>query len=94
MWCLAGRPRRSAPAGRRLRSLAVALRCILCPAAVIRPASCRDSRSTASVRTCTDDENRLRALERFRFTLLGAAVAVPAVASAAGTLDRFALTHR
>ena len=53
-----------------------------------------DSRSTDSDKFHADHENRLRTLERFRFSLLGAAVAVSAEVSAAGTWIGFALTHR
>jgi hypothetical protein len=41
-----------------------------------------------------DHEARLRTLERFRFTLLGAAVAVSAVVSTVGTWVGVAISHR
>jgi hypothetical protein len=53
-----------------------------------------DSCKADSDKLHTDHETRLRALEHFRFTLLGAAVAVSAVISVAGTWIGFAMTHR
>jgi hypothetical protein len=52
-----------------------------------------DSRNADSDKLHADHEGRLRTLERFRFTLLGAAVAASALVSAAGTWIGFAMTH-
>lgn len=46
-----------------------------------------------SALTDTDHEARLRTLERFRFTLMGAAVMVSAVVSGVGTWAGVILTH-
>ena len=40
-----------------------------------------------------DQEGRLRALERFRYTLMGAAVAASAISSAIGALIVWALSR-
>jgi hypothetical protein len=52
-----------------------------------------DSRNIDADRLHADQEARLRTLERFRFTLLGATVGVSAIVSAAGTWIGVALTH-
>jgi hypothetical protein len=49
-------------------------------------------KATAPVQLA-DHEGRIRTLERFRFTLLGAAVVVSAIVSAAGTWIGLALAH-
>ena len=41
----------------------------------------------------TDHENRVRALERFRFTLMGAAAAFGALSASLTLLIEYALTH-
>ena len=52
-----------------------------------------DTRLDSGQATMADHEARLRALERFRYTLLGAAVAASAISSALAALIVWALGH-
>lgn len=52
-----------------------------------------DARNVKADTTHADHEARLRSLERFRFTLLGAAAGCSALASTLGTVIGVALTH-
>jgi hypothetical protein len=52
-----------------------------------------DERLGSGARKMEDHEKRIRAIERFRFTLVGAAMATSAVSSTIGALVVWALSH-
>jgi hypothetical protein len=52
-----------------------------------------DERLGSGQRKMEDHEKRIRAIERFRFTLVGAAMATSAVSSTIGALVVWALSH-